>query len=152
MSATLYSTTITTTPDPQFYRYLARQVGQASAKGHHLPTRALPLDISLDDLHGDVVAGLAGWTCRAGLSVALLWVHPRLRGQGIGARLLHTAEDIARERGCGLARVSTHAAGGYYQRQGYQISGMIQAFPDGQSLLWLEKPLHHDQAARRQGA
>lgn len=51
-------------------------------------------------------------------------VHPRLQGQGLGARLVRHLEEALRERG--YARVHLHARAGvvpFYERLGYAVYG-----------------------------
>lgn len=141
-----YEFTITHEPDEDYRRYLARQIADTLppvVKQH--PADARPLDISLDDLEGDVVAGVSAVTYGSTLAIDMLWVGQPLRGQGIGGRLLQMVEEIARERGCEIARVSVTGGLPYFIDHGYELSGTVQQvdFRAGSSraVYWLAKTL-----------
>ncbi|GAB3681640.1 GNAT family N-acetyltransferase [Angustibacter aerolatus] len=89
------------------------------------------LSIRVDDEDGELVAGLSGWTWGTCAGVAMLWVREDSRRDGWGARLLHEAEQVARERGCRQVVVSsfTFQAPGFYQRHGYVEHGRTTALP-----------------------
>lgn len=95
-----YEFTVTDVLDEQFYKYLARKLRDViSFAPEHRHTDVFPIDISLDDVEGDVVAGLAGFIHQDILTMDLLWVGDKLRGKGIGKRMVQMAEDIALQRG-----------------------------------------------------
>ncbi|GMA88874.1 hypothetical protein GCM10025868_41240 [Angustibacter aerolatus] len=89
------------------------------------------MSIRVDDEDGELVAGLSGWTWGTCAGVAMLWVREDSRRDGWGARLLHEAEQVARERGCRQVVVSsfTFQAPGFYQRHGYVEHGRTTALP-----------------------
>lgn len=91
----------------------------------------------------DVVAGLSGYTAWGWLYVQWLWVHERLRGQGIAARLLGAAEAEARRRGCHGSYIDTFSpvALKVYRRCGYEPFGVLEDFPTGRTRTFLSKPL-----------
>jgi GNAT superfamily N-acetyltransferase len=141
-----YTCTITNEPDEDFRKYLARRMREVSStravtaypfKG----SAATPLDISLDDPEGDVVAGLSARTVRDCLYIDLLWVDVHLRGQGIGGRLMTLVEEIAVERGCCRVRICVSAGVNFLCRLGYAACGKLQPFPSGDAIYWLIKDL-----------
>lgn len=144
-----YEFTTTTEPDPDYRKYLQRRLaGHLPATLDQHPADALPLDISLDDVEGDVVAGVSAVTVRGVLAVDLLWVDEPLRGQGIGRRLLQMAEEDARARFCTQSRVAVTAASvAFFTAAGYTITGVMQQLtldrsgPARQSIYWLSKRL-----------
>ncbi|MEX0875515.1 MAG: GNAT family N-acetyltransferase [Actinomycetota bacterium] len=83
--------------------------------------------------------------------LAALWdlrVHPDLRGEGIGSRLLRASEQWATARGCLQLKIETQnnnvVACKFYESQGY-VLGAINRYaypelPDEVQLLWY-KPL-----------
>lgn len=144
-----YEFNTTTDPDPDYRKYLSRRIGAAlpTGTGQH-PTDAKPLDISLDDVEGDVVAGASAVTYRGVLALDMLWVDEPLRDQGIGRRLVQMVEEAARARFCTQARVAvTPASVAFFVGMGYTISGVVQQLtldrsgPARQSVYWLNKPL-----------
>ena len=143
-----YEFTTTETPDPDYRKYLARKLA-----GHlpHVtmphPADAVPLDISLDDVEGDVVAGISAVTVRGTLVIDMLWVDDPMRGQGIGRRLVQMAEEQARARGCTQARIGVLSGVAFYVGMGYAITGTMQQLtldhsgPAQYTLCWLCKAL-----------
>ncbi len=140
-----YAFNITQEPDPDYRKFLARQIGLT----HHeetFPAGAQPLDISLDDVEGDVVAGVSGFTLNGTLTIDMLWVGKPLREQGIGRRLMQMVEETAPERGCKRVRVRTPHEVAFFVGIGYQLSGTVQTLPfrktsTAQAIYWLEKPI-----------
>ena len=101
------------------------------------------LVILLRDSDRRIYAGLSGHTWGGVAEIRFLWVDEARRRQGIGARLLHAAEDEARVRGCTKIVLSSHSfqAPGFYMRNGYVVSGGFADYPRGYSSIFLEKPL-----------
>src|SRR5690349_11314552 len=79
----------------------------------------------------EILAGLAGWVWASACEIQTLWVHPSLRGQGYGQRLLKAAEDKARECGCRVILISSYSfqAPSFYQKNGYELVWKLQDFP-----------------------
>ena len=92
---------------------------------------------------GDLHAGLFGWTWGGCGYIDLLWVREDCRGSGLGTRLLATAEEEIRQRGCDQVALSTHSfqAPGFYARFGYQECGRTPAYPRGHDQVHLVKRL-----------
>ncbi len=144
-----YVFTITEEHDPDFINYLQRKLRPHNALIATRRADAQRLDISLDDEEGDVVAGIAAYTCDGWLVIDLLWVDERLRGMGIGRRLLQMAEEMAVGRGCHTARANTAAETSFYQRMAYAPNGQVYHFPSGVPVFSLHKDLsrgQHDEA------
>lgn len=99
------------------------------------------------DENGIIVGGVQGSTYLQSLEVDVLWTRGSHRGQGIAARLLQRAEQDAREAGCLLSHLTTYSfqAPRFYEKQGYEVCGKIEGFPDGICLYVLKKPLREAQ-------
>jgi GNAT superfamily N-acetyltransferase len=142
----IYQFTITHEEDANFRKYLMRKLAALipPVTEKH-PADAQPLDISLDDVEGDVVAGLSAFTARGTLHIDLLWVDDPMRGNGIGYRLVQMAEEQARERGCCKARISVTNGVALFVGMGYELSGTVQqvdfAAGNTRAVYWLEKAL-----------
>jgi GNAT superfamily N-acetyltransferase len=96
-----------------------------------------------DDGTDALVGGLTGRTWARWLHVDLLWVAPTQRGSGLGARLLHLAEAMAHERGCGWSRLETwdFQAPDFYRGRGYEVVGRVDDYPPGATEYILTKRL-----------
>ena len=96
--------------------------------------------------HPDTGATDGGLTARIGFGwmfVELLFVPERLRGQGVGTRLMQQAEVVAREQQCiGIwLDTFTFQAPDFYRKLGYVVFGEIANYPPGSSRFFLHKHL-----------
>jgi GNAT superfamily N-acetyltransferase len=98
---------------------------------------------------GDVIAGFSGYTWGGCCELSNVWVHERHRGQGLGARLLRSAEAEAAARGCLRVVLATHSfqAPGFYERMGYEHKYAIEGRPKGFEDLVYVKVLRGGDAA-----
>jgi GNAT superfamily N-acetyltransferase len=101
------------------------------------------LTIFLRTEDGTLVGGLLGDTYWGWLSVSILWVDERLRGQGWGQNLLAAAEVEAVRRGCRHAHLDTmdFQARAFYEKRGYTLFGQLDDLPAGHSRYFMQKPL-----------
>jgi GNAT superfamily N-acetyltransferase len=111
---------------------------------HHRAARLVgptQLDILVRDDEDEVVGGLIASTYWRWLDIDDLWVTRRLRGQGLGRRMLGMAEEEARARGCSRARLRTFSfqAREFYERQGYRVVGELEDYPPGETFYWMRK-------------
>ena len=90
-----------------------------------------PLNLYVEDEHGEIMAGLVAETFGNWLEIEYLFVKEDLRGQGIGSQLLHQAESEAKMRNCRFAFVNTYQfqAPVFYQKQGYKEVFTLQDYP-----------------------
>jgi len=101
------------------------------------------LVVELLDEAGERVAGLFGWTWGGTGFVDLLHVDAGHRGRGLGSRLLTTAEDEVRRRGCRQVVLATHTfqAPDFYAARGYVEVGRVEGYPAGHAQVHLVKQL-----------
>ena len=73
----------------------------------------------------------------------LFFLPQRLRGAGLGGRIIALAEAEARRRGCTAAFVYTvpFQAPGFYERHGCYRFGEVVGPPDGATRIFLSKML-----------
>jgi ribosomal protein S18 acetylase RimI-like enzyme len=92
---------------------------------------------------GEIMAGLHGWTWAQTGFVQTLWVREDLRGRGLGARLLSTAEVEAARRGCREMHFETHdyQAPGFYRHLGYEVIGELPGWPGATTRIFFRKTL-----------
>jgi GNAT superfamily N-acetyltransferase len=102
-----------------------------------------PLTLSARGEDGAIVGGLYGATCWGWLMIDGLWVDPRLRGEGLGSRLLLEAEALAMARGCRGSWLGTFdfQARPFYERHGYTVFAELPGFPEGHTHYHLRKDL-----------
>jgi GNAT superfamily N-acetyltransferase len=116
-----------------------------SASSQDLIGPAAPqvLAIPLRDDAGRVTGGFWGCTLFRWLSVQMLFVPTALRGQGVGAALMASAEAEARRRGCFGAQVDAFSfqAAPFYEKLGYTRFGVLADCPPGYDRLYYSKRL-----------
>src|SRR4051794_33341722 len=88
---------------------------------------------TVNDEHGTLVAGIAGWTWAGVCEITELWVDENLSKNGIGGKLLDAAEKEAYRKGCPTIFVRSYSfqAPHFYERYGYKIEHIIENFPIG---------------------
>ena len=89
------------------------------------------LNLYIEDEHGRLLAGLVAETFGNWLEIEYLFVKEKLRGQGIGSKLLQQAETEAKNRNCRFAFVNTYQfqAPDFYKRHGYKEVFTLQDYP-----------------------
>jgi GNAT superfamily N-acetyltransferase len=129
-------------PDPRDTDFLSEQIDTYNIAVTGIDDyRALA--ILVRDADGQIVAGVAGGSWAGYLEIKSLWVHERLRGQGLGRRLLQAAEREALARGCGQVLLDTHdfQAIEFYKRLGYLVFGELHGIGGRHTRYYLRKPL-----------
>jgi GNAT superfamily N-acetyltransferase len=105
------------------------------------PPDSKPLAVLLRDDEGDIVGGLWGRTGYGWMFVEFLLVPEPLRGLGVGTKLMDSAEEIAKQRGCVGAWLTTFPfqARGFYEKRGYSLFGELENSPGDNVRLFLRK-------------
>ena len=96
-------------------------------------TRHWPVVFHLLDEDGGFVGGLSGDVWLERLSIEFLWIEERLRGRGLGRRLVESAEAYAVGCGATHAQLDTYdfqAGRAYYERLGYEVFGVLGEAPE----------------------
>lgn len=90
-----------------------------------------PLNLYVEDEHGQLMAGLVAETFGNWLEIEYLFVKEGLRGQGIGSQLLQQVESEAKKRNCRFAFVNTYQfqAPAFYQKYGYKEVFTMKDYP-----------------------
>ncbi|MGO4112554.1 GNAT family N-acetyltransferase [Rhizobium ruizarguesonis] len=107
------------------------------------PSDRRPLAVLIRDTDGKVTGGLSGFTAWGWLFTQMLYIPDTLRGTGISGNILTKAEEEARARGCRGAWIDTFSpqALRVYLRQGYEVFGELEDFPEGRRRSFLRKSL-----------
>ena len=110
------------------------------------PPDARPLNIRVEDEGGELVGGLAAVTYWNWLVIKLLVVDDALRGNGLGQQLLYRAHQEALARGCTRVQTMTYdfQALRFYLKQGYQVVGELEDYPEGYTYYWIRKDLKRE--------
>lgn len=96
-----------------------------------------------DDASADAVGGLWARVSWGWMFVELLFVPERLRGEGVGTRLLASAEDLARQKGCTGIWLDTFSfqAPDFYRKHGYAAFGALDNYPNEEKRFFFQKRL-----------
>ncbi|QXQ16991.1 GNAT family N-acetyltransferase [Pseudomonas tolaasii] len=91
----------------------------------------------------EVVGGLYGKISYKWMFVELLSIPDSMRTQGTGTRLMRTAENLAREKGCTGIWLDTFSfqAPGFYRKLGFSEVGHIADYPPGHQRYFFQKRL-----------
>ncbi len=92
------------------------------------PSDYAPLTVAARDAEGELIGGLDGSTAYGWLLIKTLWVADAQRGQGLGVRLVRSAEAAVASQGCHGAWLDTSSAraAAFYRRLGYQPFGVLE--------------------------
>lgn len=127
-------------PEPGTFEaiYAALEASSVALIG---PARPRLLVIPVRSDAGRVAGGLWGYTLFEWLHVQMLFVPEPLRGMGIGAALMASAEVEARERGCRGAYVDAFSfqAAAFYEKIGFTVYGTLRDCPPGHDRLYFCK-------------
>lgn len=105
------------------------------------PSDVQPVAILLRGNAEELVGGLWGKTGYGWLFVEFLVVPDELGGEGLGASLLVKAEEIAKQRGCVGAWLTTFTfqAQAFYERLGYSVFARLEESPEQNDRIFLKK-------------
>jgi GNAT superfamily N-acetyltransferase len=107
------------------------------------PSGDQPVKFVVRDSASTVVGGILGRTRWRWLYIDKLWIDERVRGQGLGTRLMAAAEDLAQSRGCTDVSLDTfgYQARPFYEKLGYALFGTLEGYPPGSRQYYLRKRL-----------
>ena len=91
----------------------------------------VPLGVFMEDENKKKLAGITGETFGNWFCIHYFFVDEQLRGQGIGKKMLESAESEAKRRGCKYSFVDTFSfqAPGFYEKQGYKEVFTLKDYP-----------------------
>ena len=108
----------------------------------------IPLGIYYEDESGEKLAGLTGQTFGNWLCIHYLFVAESFRRQGIGSKIVMSAEREAQNRGCKYIFVDTFSfqAPKFYEKLGYKCVFSLTEFPYTQERHYYIKELKTDKS------
>jgi ribosomal protein S18 acetylase RimI-like enzyme len=129
-------------PNPTDLQALREGMLAHHAESGH-PREQATLSIFLRDSSGEPFGGVIASTLWGRMQIQSLWVHESIRGQGWGRKLMEAAEKEAVRRGCTDADTATFSwqAPDFYRRLGYEVYGVLEDYPPGNSLTYFTKEL-----------
>jgi GNAT superfamily N-acetyltransferase len=136
--------TLTDAPTPEMRQAIGDGLGAFNSSRIGISAEPRPLAVLLSEPDCDgIVGGLYGSTWMSYLQVNLLFVPEKMRGAGVGRKLMMEAEAEAVRRGCSAATLDTFSfqARGFYERLGYTVFGTLYDYPPGHSRFYLTKRL-----------
>lgn len=112
-----------------------------AASGH--PRNEDVFSILLRDTEDKVVGAVIGSCLFGRMYIRTLWVDEAIRSSGWGWKLMEAAESEAVHRGCTHAYTDTFSwqAPEFYKKLGYEVVGVLEDYPTGESLTYLSKRL-----------
>jgi ribosomal protein S18 acetylase RimI-like enzyme len=107
------------------------------------PDNHVLLNIVEYDEKQNIIGGILGGTYWGWMHIDILWVDEKFRKQGLGTKLIHTAEAEAKKRGCHHVHVDTMSwqAPEFYKKLGYKIISELDDIPDGNKKFHLIKEI-----------
>ena len=73
------------------------------------------------------------------MEIDTLWVLEGQRLKGIGKKLVKKAEKLAKENGAVISFLKTVEAKDFYEKQGYEVFGILEDRPIGTLLYHMKK-------------
>lgn len=107
--------------------------------GYPADPQTIAITLTGDD--GNIVGGLWGKTVYDWLFVDYLVVPAEMRDRDLGAKLMASAEQIALERGCVGAWLTTFTfqAQGFYEKIGFEVFASLDRSPGDNVRIFLRK-------------
>ena len=114
----------------EFAELAKQKIAEFNAK-HWDASKRQHLGLKLEDDKGMLIAALAGRTFGHWFYLESLWLDEKVRGKGVGSKLLAAAETIAKERGCSFVILDTldFQARPFYEQHGYQVQWTQPDYP-----------------------
>lgn len=145
-----YPISFESTPTQQDLQVLCEGI---SAHAKKMKKGLKPIDFFaffIRDAQGQILGGCNGDNLYGCLYVGQLWVAESLRGQGYGTKLMHAAEQYAKEHGCTFMAVNTMdwEALGFYQKLGFEIEFERHGFAKNSIFYFLRKNLNPQQVKK----
>jgi GNAT superfamily N-acetyltransferase len=121
-------------------RIINKYLHQAYPEKTNQETKKLTLHVT--DEEGAFMGGAVILIHQNWVEIVLLALVRKMRGLGLGRRMLEMIEEKAHEFGCKRIRTETCEINvGFYQRCGYKMGEKLEDYPPGLNYFWLHKDL-----------
>jgi len=133
---------ISTEPTPSEVQYLEERLYEFNSAATGISGGEWLAIFVRDDNHR-IVAGICGNTWGGCAEIRQFWVEEARRNRGLGTRLLGTAEQEARRRGCWQMLLMTFSfqAPAFYAKHGFEVVAVVDDHPHGHKNMLLRKRL-----------
>ncbi len=103
----------------------------------------LKFSVFAKDVAGTVVGGIRAVAFWNWLNIEVIWVDEKIRGTGVGRKLLNKAEEYAIKNNFFFASLETTSfqAREFYEKQGYEVFGKLADYPKGYTMFYMKKVL-----------
>ena len=138
-----YTITIEQNPDRKIIDYIGDNLSLEAEIVAGFEKDRVKLGILVRGSDNSLKGGLIAEISWKWLYIFNIWIQEGFRHKGIGTRLLKTAEEEAKKRGCGNACLETfsYQARPLYERLGYEVFGQLDDFPPGYTKYFMKKVL-----------
>lgn len=101
------------------------------------------LAVFIKDTDNKIIGGLLGETYWGWFYIDRFWINEKYRRQGLGSKILKSAEEEALIRGCKYSHLDTHdfQTVDFYKKNGYEIVSELKDLPKGHSKFLMKKCL-----------
>jgi GNAT superfamily N-acetyltransferase len=134
-------TLIPADPTPDEVQYLEERIYEFNTSATGITDGELLGFLAHED--DRIVAGICGNTWGGTCELRQFWVEESRRGRGLGTRLLESAEQEARRRGCTQIVLMTFSfqAPVFYEKRGFETVATLDNHPRGYRNLLMRKRL-----------
>jgi GNAT superfamily N-acetyltransferase len=144
-----YEMVVESEKNEEFSSFLHRNIRtyNDTRSKHHMekrnPGSVQYFSIILYDEKNEWIGGLYAEMVWNWVEIKDFWLREEYRRKGIGTSVLKEAEKIALSKGCGKIFLSTFDFQGkaFYQRNGYEVVGVLEEYPPGSAYYWMTKKL-----------
>ena len=137
-----FRVTVESAPTDELRTAILKRLGRFNAESGY-PADPQTVAVVARGEDGSLVGGLWGKTVYDWLFVEYLFVDQELRGRNLGASLLSVAEQVAIDRGCVGAWLTTFPfqARQFYEKHGYRVFAELESSPRENVRIFMRKTL-----------
>jgi GNAT superfamily N-acetyltransferase len=134
---------LTLSPNAKDIDFLTKKINEET-KDLGIKEEAYAFAFFIRNEDDKIIAGCNGSVVYGTIYTDQLWVHPKLRGQGLGRKIMEKVHEYGRSQNCKMATVATMSfqnALKFYQNLGYIIDHERDGYTNNAKCLFLRKVL-----------